>query len=340
MRITPLVSIITPSFNQSAYLENTIRSVLAQGYAPFEYIIVDGASTDGSLEIIKRYTDRLAWWVSEADSGQAEAINKGLERASGEIIAWLNSDDLYLPGAISNAVAALEANPSLGMVFGDAITIDPNGRPLNPLVFGDWGLPELMRFRIICQPAVFIRREVLEKAGSLDTSYHFMLDHHLWLRIARLAPVQHIENGQHHARYWAAARHHPKAKNVAQPEDFARETLRLLDWISTQPDLDPLFSKDQDKIMAGAFRLSARYTLDAGMPRQALRLYLQALLAWPGFALAHWHRMVYALLSLIGLSGILDRMRERSSAGQSERLCAELRRQPAIEDWPGINLEP
>jgi glycosyltransferase involved in cell wall biosynthesis len=154
----PLVSIVTPSYNQAAYLEATINSVLAQDFAPLEYLIVDGASQDGSPQIIQRHTGRLAWWISEADRGQAEAINKGFQHAKGEIVAWLNSDDVYLPGAIQSAVNALQANPQAGMVYGDAITIDPAGRPLNRLAFGDWGLFDLMNFRVVCQPAVFMRR--------------------------------------------------------------------------------------------------------------------------------------------------------------------------------------
>ncbi len=296
--MNPLVSIITPSYNQAAYLEQTLRSVLDQDYKPIEYLVVDGASTDGSPEIIQRYADRLAWWVSERDAGQAEAINKGLRRAQGEIVAWLNSDDMYLPGAIAQAAAALGADSSLGMVFGDALTIDPQGEALNRLSFGDWGLAELLRFRIICQPAVFLRRAVLEQAGPLDPNYHFMLDHHLWLRMARLAPVRHVP------AVWAAARHHPGAKNVAQAPGFARETLRLLEWLQAQPDLALRLQADRRRIEAGAYRLEARYLLDGSQPGPALRSYGKALVRDAGYTLQHAHRIFYALLSLVGGQGL------------------------------------
>ncbi len=166
MSSLPLVTIITPSFNQAAFLEQAICSVLGQDYPAIEYLVIDGGSNDGSREIIERYSDKLAWWVSEPDSGQAEAINKGFQRARGDFVAWLNSDDLYLPGAVSQAVQALNAEPGLGLVYGDAIAIDSSGKPLGRFDFDDWGLIDLVSFRIICQPAVFMRRSVLELAGE------------------------------------------------------------------------------------------------------------------------------------------------------------------------------
>ena len=287
-----LVSIITPSFNQAAYLEQTIQSVLGQDYPHLEYIIVDGGSTDGSVSIIEKYASQLAWWVSEPDQGQADAINKGLAHVRGEIVAWLNSDDLYLPEAVSAAVEALQAGPSLGMVYGDMRAIDGMGKTVNLLTYGDWGLDELMRFEIIGQPAVFLRRTALEQAGLLDVNYYCLLDHHLWLRVAALFPIQHI------SQLWAAARFHPEAKNVAQAARFGGEAYCIVEWMRSHPLLATRYSMYRRRIWAGAHRINARYLLDGGLPRPALRSYLRSLLAYPPIALREAHRMAFAAASL------------------------------------------
>jgi glycosyltransferase involved in cell wall biosynthesis len=329
---TPLVSIITPSYNQAQYLEQTLRSVLAQSYTPIEYLVVDGGSQDGSVDVIRSYQDLISWWISEPDHGQAEAINKGFQRAQGEIIAWLNSDDLYLPGAVAIAVSALQADPTLGMVFGDAITIDGDGHFIHKLCLDDWGLDDLLGFRIICQPAVFMRRSVLQQAGTLDPSYHFMLDHQLWLRLARLAPIRHISEQQ---GLLAAARIHAGAKNVAQAAGFGQEALRILKWIEQQPDLAAIIAGRRRRIEAGAYRLNARYLLDADQPGPALRAYGQALAANPAFALKHWHRMVYALLCLLGGRGLANtyyRLRQRRPP--------QLTLAGNAAGWPGLALDP
>ncbi len=292
------VSIITPSYNQAEYLGQTLRSVIQQAYPNLEYIVVDGGSTDGSVEIIRRYEEHLAWWVSEPDRGQADAINKGLRRASGEIVAWLNSDDLYAPGAVAQAVQVFQNHPEVGLVYGNAVTFDQGGHPLNDLEFGDWGLEGLLAFRIICQPAVFMRRTRLVEAGYLDESYHFLLDHHLWLRIARLAPTLHVP------QVWAFARHHSQAKNVAQAAAFGEEAYRLLDWAMTQPDLRKRISPHRREILAAAHRFNARYLLDGGQAGPALKSYLRSLLAHPPTALQEWHRMLFSAISLVGLGSL------------------------------------
>ena len=307
-----------------------MRSVLAQDHPDLEYIVVDGDSHDGSVEVIRRYQHRLAWWVSEPDRGQADAIAKGFKHASGEFIAWLNSDDLYLPGAVSHAVSLLQADPQLGMVYGDAVTIDEQGRPLKRLAFGDWGLLELMSFRIICQPAVFMRRSVFERAGGLDPSYHFMLDHHLWVRMASIMPIQHA------GHIWAAARHHPHAKNVSQSASFADETQRILSWMRIQPELQPVFAAHRKKISGGANRLCGRYLLDGDQPAAALRAYRQALVEDPGYAIRHWHRMLFAIISMLGGKKLADSYYRLKRGQRTDRSIFPI--SPALESWPGLRL--
>jgi glycosyltransferase involved in cell wall biosynthesis len=325
---TPLVSVVTPSFNQAEFLEDTIRSVLAQDYPAIEYIVVDGGSTDGSVEIICKYSSDLAWWVSEPDEGQASAINKGMSKVRGEFVAWLNSDDLYLPGAVANAVEVFKATSEVGMVFGNAITIDANGCPIKELVFPDWGLKDLIGFRIICQPAVFVRRMLFESVNGLDLSYHYMLDHQLWTRIANLAPIKHVP------AMWAAARHHEAAKNVSQAADFGRETLRVLEWMRSQPDLAPLVMQNERFVLAGAYRLNARYLLDGGLYADSLKSYGQAFINQPQYSLQHWHRIIYAILRLIGISNV-DSLYSRY---QNVRRL-DLHDVERLNNWPGLCLE-
>ncbi len=300
----PLVSIVTPSFNQAAYLESTIQSVLHQRgrgeLFDLEYLIVDGNSTDGSQAIIQKYDSDLAWWVSEKDRGQAEAINKGLRRARGEVVAWLNSDDVYLPDAIAQTVRAFEQDANVGMVFGDAIAIDDQGQVFNRWSFGNWGLREFLRFRVICQPAVFLRRSVVEEVGYLDENYHYMLDHHLWIRVASHGAVRHIPY------VWAAARQHEHAKNVAQAARFSEEIQQIYEWALTQPQLAHQIHADRRKVLGGMYRLRARYYLDGGQPQQALRYYGKAIYYDPLYALRHWHRMSYALLYLAGGEKVIE----------------------------------
>jgi glycosyltransferase involved in cell wall biosynthesis len=238
----------------------------------------------------------LSGWVSEKDRGQAEAINKGLAKATGEIVAWLNSDDIYLPGAIESGAKALMDAPKAGLVFGDALAIDADGQVTNQARMGDWTLEDLMQFKILWQPAVFIRRDMLEKAGLLEPDYHLLLDHQLWLRIAELAPVLHMP------KLLAAARFHEAAKNVARAADFGQEALRIVEWMSARPALRERFTRLERRIWAGAYRFKGRYLLDGGMPWPALKSYGKALGFHPPTALVEWHRMVYAVLCLLGLN--------------------------------------
>ncbi len=287
------VSIITPSYNQAEFLEETIRSVLDQGYPDLEYIIVDGGSNDGSVDIIRKYQDHLAWWVSERDGGQGEALNKGFAHITGDIIGWINSDDYYLPGAIHAAVKALEENPQCGFVFGDVLAINGAGEPINVMTYGDWGLDELLQFNIIGQPSVFFRRSVLEKAGPLDLTYHYLLDHELWLRFAQQAPIRYVR------QRWSAARYHAQAKNLSQAPKYGGDAYRIVRWIAAEPALADHYRRLHRRILAGAHRINARYSLDGGLLKPALIAYMKGLWASPGVIWPELHRILFAAASLL-----------------------------------------
>jgi glycosyltransferase involved in cell wall biosynthesis len=289
------ISIITPSYNQVDFLEYTIRSVLGQGYPDLEYIIIDGGSTDGSVEVIKNYSDQLTWWVSEPDKGQADAINKGFRRATGDMVAWLNSDDMYAPGALSDASEVFCSNTEIGMVFGNAISFDRDGFPMNDLGIENWSLEDLVAFNILCQPAVFLRREALENAGYLDDSYHMMLDHHLWLRVAQRTLIHHVP------RIWAFARHHPAAKNVSHAPKFGQEAFRIFNWMDTQSELSEIVIQNRQTVLAMLHRFNGRYLLDGGEGFAALKAYGLSLSKQPRIALQEWNRILFAVLSTLGL---------------------------------------
>ena len=293
-----LVSIVTPSFNQSAYLEQAIRSVLEQNYPSIEYIVMDGASTDGSVDIIRKYSSRLASWASEKDSGQADAINKGMRRARGEIIVWLNSDDYFLPGAIKSAVTVLESNPQAVMVYGNMLAVDQTGQTINQLRYRQLTLDDLLCFQIIGQPSVFMRRAAFEKAGGLDLNLHFMLDHQLWIKLAAQGSMVHVN------QTWSAARYHPLAKNRLKAAEFGREAFRILDWVETQADLAPILHRVQRRARASVYRVNARYLLDDGQSWSSLKAWMRALSIHPPTALARLNLLVSALLNLIGMNRI------------------------------------
>jgi glycosyltransferase involved in cell wall biosynthesis len=300
-----LVSIITPSYNQAPYLEQTIQSVLEQDYPHIEYIVVDGGSTDDSVEVIKKYADRLAYWISERDSGQAEAINKGFARANGKIVAWLNSDDYYLRHTISIVVRCFEQNPDVVMVYGNMFAVDGNGQTINVLKYKQLSLEDLLCFQIIGQPSVFFRRSALEKVGWLDPRFHFMLDHHLWIRLAQQGRILHIP------QVWSAARYHPQAKNRARAAEFGREAFQVLEWAKKQPDLTEVVSKMKRRALASAHRYDARYLLDGGQTAAALGAWFRALFIHPPTALGRLNLFVSAILILTGLSRLREAILRR-----------------------------
>jgi len=294
----PLITIVTPSYNQARFLEETICSVLDQKYPNLEYIIIDGGSTDGSVDIIRRYERFLSWWVSEPDRGQAEAINKGFMRAQGEILGWLNSDDCYLPNALYSIAQYFRLNPSVDLVYGNVLSVDEQGTPFHLQSFKSYAINDLMAFQIISQPAVFFRRSVLSRTGLLDPSYHFLLDHHLWLRIAAIGTIAYLP------LTLAAARYHPLAKNVAQASSFGQEIFRLIEWMKVDPHLQKDFERNKRRIFGGAYRLHAYYLVEAGQYWAGLSSYVQALKWFPPIVIKDWRRILFAWLGGLGLKNI------------------------------------
>ena len=219
----PLVSIITPSFNQVRYLEATIESVLGQDYPHIEYIIVDGGSTDGSVDVIQKYAGRLAWWVSEQDKGQTDAINKGFNRATGEILAWINSDDTYNPGAVSQAVKYLVENPEVGLVYADCNFIDKEDRIIGQFNAAQTDYRRLREGYVhIPQQTVFFRANYWKKLGPLDPSFYFAMDYDLWTRIAAHAPFKYLAG-----HTWANFRLHISGKTVSADDRCWPEMIRV-----------------------------------------------------------------------------------------------------------------
>jgi len=219
----PLVSIVTPSFNQASYLEETILSVLGQDYPRIEYMIVDGGSADGSVSIIKKYADKISWWVSEVDKGQTDAINKGFGRARGQYMAWLNSDDTYQSGAVSAAVKFLQKHPEIGMVYADCNFIDEDSRVIGKFGAAQTDYKRLRRGYVhIPQQTMFFRAELWHALGPLDPSFYFAMDYDLWVRIASRAQIKYL-SGQ----TWANFRIHTSGKTIAADDRCWPEMLRV-----------------------------------------------------------------------------------------------------------------
>jgi len=320
----PLISIITPSYNQGQYIEETIRSVLLQDYPNIEYIIIDGGSNDSSVEVIKKYENKIAYFVSEKDNGQSDAINKGFKRANGEYIAWLNSDDVYTEKAVSKAVKALQENPDCGFVYANVLSMDMNSSVFNTMTFGDWGLAELMQFKVICQPGLFMRKSALDAVGFLDPDYDYLMDHHLWLKIAAKYPIKHVND------FWAAARYHPTAKNLTGGAHYGDEAFILYNWMKTQPEMQTILNESKRKIGAGAHHLRARYLLDSGESWKAFQSYVEAAYRDFDILAREKNRIGFALLnSIVPINGMrrsyLNKRTQEIQKKNFDRMLAYIR---------------
>ncbi|MBN2044475.1 MAG: glycosyltransferase [Anaerolineales bacterium] len=210
----PLVSIVTPSYNQSRFLQAAMDSVLGQSYPNIEYIVIDGGSSDESPAMIAARGDQLAYWVSESDKGQTNAINKGFDRAKGEILAWLNSDDTYEPHAVAQAVEYLSAHPQVGLVYGEANFIDEHGRVIGRFPAAQTDHARLRQGYVhIPQQAAFWRADLWRRVGPLDENLYFAMDYDLWLKLTAVSEARYLPG-----RVWANFRLHGDSKTIAEDE--------------------------------------------------------------------------------------------------------------------------
>lgn len=230
--MTGVLSVVTPSYNQARFLQACLDSVRAQGEVVLEHLVMDGGSTDGSVDILR--AAKGVRWTSERDAGQSDALNKGLSQVRGEFVGWLNSDDVYLPGAAARAVALLRADPGLGMVFGHCRKIDADGAPIGRVDARDLTLEALLSFGTIPQPSCFLRRSVLEAAGGVDVSYRYAMDYDLWLRLGlrgvRWRAVDEV---------WAGFRLHGASKSGSDAPRFLPEVERAMEAALASPQLPP-----------------------------------------------------------------------------------------------------
>jgi len=218
--MNPVVSIVTPSYNMGRFLEETIESVLCQNYPHVEYIVMDGGSTDGSLEILRKYKHRLRY-ESQPDRGQADAINRGFQMSRGSIFAFLNADDTYLPDAVSTAVRHMTENAGAGVVYGEGYHVAEGGQVIGRYPVEPFAAERLRSRCCICQPASFMRRDVFESVGMLNPEFHLALDYDLWIRISKRYPMLKINE------YLATSRIHRENKTVSQLKEVFQEVFKV-----------------------------------------------------------------------------------------------------------------
>jgi glycosyltransferase involved in cell wall biosynthesis len=287
----PRVSIVTPSYNQAQFIEETIRSVLLQGYPDLEYIIIDGGSMDDSVEIIRKYEPWLAYWVSEKDRGQSHAINKGWKRASGEVWAWLNSDDLYVKGMLADPVVALCVEDTAGIAYGRVELFEEGGQVIRTTEATSIDFETLILGGAICQPGTFLRASMVRDVGWLNENQHYCFDFDLFLRLlcqSSISPIQRII-----ARY----RLWPGSKTVSQGPRFLSERIdsveravsslpvhlvsqraRFQSWVLTQNAiLDALNGdgKAVERLLADAHNLYPHLPKDEVLLRHTLEAFPQ-----------------------------------------------------------------
>jgi glycosyltransferase involved in cell wall biosynthesis len=289
----PLVSIVTPSYNQGRFIRETIDSVLCQDYPNIEYWVIDGGSTDETLSVLSEYEhDPRFHWISEPDQGQSDAINKGWSRCRGDILAWLNSDDLYLPGAIRSQMAFLQSHPDVDIVYGNASTIDTHGRRIGAIWSRRFVQRELLRRCFISQPTVFLRRGAIDRNGPLDPSFHYTMDYDYWLRASFHSSFA------YNPAIIAAFRFHDTSKTVTTVMRFNPESERAIERFFAQATVPAALRQQYNRVYADLMLRLSVNCAKADDTANALR-YLHRSISYQLFR----PRLFWALLALFDVSG-------------------------------------
>jgi glycosyltransferase involved in cell wall biosynthesis len=305
----PRISIVTPSYNQGAFLEETIRSVLLQGYPDLEYIVIDGGSTDESVEIIRKYERWLTYWISEPDQGQSDAINKGWRRCTGDMIAWLNSDDYYAPNALEHVAGVFVSNASPDLVYGEISIADSQRTCAMSFKYRANRERMLAELAMPPQPASFFQRATVRSVGWLDPSLRYVMDFALMLKV--LANATHIV---YVPSVLAVFRYHPTSKTTTSEVKFATELLNVLenvlaDW-NHYPALHVLGAA---RVQSAFYRVTSKHLYLGGCFRESLQYIYRACRIYPRAILSilcdegvHWlARWLFPIKWYRALGGIL-----------------------------------
>jgi glycosyltransferase involved in cell wall biosynthesis len=257
------ISVITPSYNQGQFIERTILSVLNQNTPALDYRIFDGGSQDTTLAVLWRHEDRLRW-TSEPDHGQAHAVNKGIASSHGDIIGWLNSDDIYYPGALAKVQQYFSEHPAVDVLYGDAFHIDADDNKIEPYYTEPWNFERFLSVCFLCQPAVFFRRRMVERFGLLDESLRFCMDYEYWLRLA-----QHGAVFAYLPEPLAGSRMYPQNKTLSQPVAVCVEINDMLrkkfGRVPTQWLLRYVYAKAAERKVSRGWRRRALISLHAAL---------------------------------------------------------------------------
>lgn len=290
----PLVSVVTPAYNQAEFLRATLDSVLSQDYPHIEHQVIDDGSTDETPQILAEYADRIAV-ESHTNRGQTPTINKGWERATGEILTWLNSDDTFLPGAVTKAVDYLQAHPDVDIVFGDTLFTRPDGEPIEPSKPRkefDYQEFVLQCENPIAQPSAFIRRAVIEDVGLLDPEYYYFMDWDFWLRAGMRHRITYVPE------LFSTYRLHKDSKTVAHASKAAPELEYMYRKFFARTDLPAEIRALERRAMVNMYFTSGGYYLEGGNPSAAARMGFKALRAYPSsiYRPEVVHKFLYCLL--------------------------------------------